>query len=95
MSEVEDLVKEWNELSEEYKSLEVNKSILINTWNCETRRKTCNLNLSQYLSLLHHRQSVNQTYLELLDEFEELQSKCSKDIAHQRYRIAQLIKGLK
>lgn len=31
MSEVEDLVKEWNELSEEYKSLEVNKSILINT----------------------------------------------------------------
>jgi hypothetical protein len=40
-------------------------------------------------------QNINQTYLELLDEFEELQSKCTRDINHQRYRIAQLAKNLK
>lgn len=40
-------------------------------------------------------QNVNKQYLELLDGLEELQSKCMKDIIHQRYRIVQMTKNLK
>lgn len=40
-------------------------------------------------------QNVNKNYLELLEGLEELQSKCMKDINHQRYRIVQITKNLK
>lgn len=61
MSEIDVLLKDWEELSNEYKNLE----------------------------------NVNKDYLELLDGLEELQSKCTKDINHQRYRISQIIRSLK
>ncbi|CAO1376514.1 unnamed protein product [Diamesa tonsa] len=61
MSNMEEYLKEWDELSEEYRNLE----------------------------------TVNQNYLELLDGLEELQTKCRKDINHQRYRIIQMVKNLK
>ncbi|CAG9802420.1 unnamed protein product [Chironomus riparius] len=58
MSEIDVLIREWDELSNEYKSLE----------------------------------NVNKSYLELLDGLEEMQSKCTKDISHQRYRMLQIAK---
>lgn len=94
MSEVDDLVKEWNELGEEYKSLEVIKV----PQNSPEKKIPDETEPFPIIFLSPHNtsfQSINQTYLELLDEFEDLQSKCTKEIAHQRYRIAQLVKGLK
>ncbi|CRK96466.1 CLUMA_CG009889, isoform A [Clunio marinus] len=61
MSEINEFLNDWEELSNEYKNLE----------------------------------NVNKTYLELLDGLEELQTKCTKDINHQRYRIGQITKNLK
>lgn len=61
MSEIENLIKEFDELSNEYKNLE----------------------------------NVNKNYLELLDGLEEMQSKCTKDISHQRYRMLQIAKSLR
>uniref|UniRef100_A0A336MKB9 CSON001126 protein n=1 Tax=Culicoides sonorensis TaxID=179676 RepID=A0A336MKB9_CULSO len=58
---VDELQKEFLELSEEFKELE----------------------------------SVNQEYLELLEGLEDLQTKCTKNINHQRYRLNEISKNLK
>lgn len=82
MSEIEEVLKEWDELSNEYKNLEVSvKSHQFwSEWNL-----FCDCFF----------QNVNKSYLELLDGLEEMQSKCMKDISHQRYRILQITKNLK
>lgn len=54
-------VKEWTELSNEYKTLE----------------------------------TTNSTYLDLLENLEQLQEQCTKQIKHQRYRMQQISKSIK
>lgn len=58
---LDDYVKEWAELSNEFKSLE----------------------------------ATNSTYLDLLENLEQLQEQCTKQIKHQRYRMQQISKSIK
>lgn len=83
MAEIAEHLLEWEELSNEYKNLEVT------CFRLELQRKFWTSDCENSL------QNVNKSYLELLEGLEELQSKCMKDISHQRYRITQISKKLR
>lgn len=82
MSVIDEVLKDWDELSNEYKNLEVSH---------KTHLKFRRIFIALKIAL----QNVNKNYLELLDGLEELQSKCMKDINHQRYRVSQITKTAK
>lgn len=86
MSEVDDLINEWDELTNEYKNLEV---------TCQIHWNFCYNSKIQMKLFSNFSQNVNKSYLELLDGLEEMQSKCMKDITHQRYRVQQIVKSIK
>lgn len=83
MAEIAEHLAEWEELSTEYKNLEVTSA------NLRSRRKFLTFDCENFF------QNVNKQYLELLEGLEELQSKCMKDIGHQRYRMGQISKKLR
>lgn len=83
---LESINAEWDELCKEYNKLEVGKknsrSFLRNhfKFSCEK---------------FFFFKDVSNGYHEMLEKLEQLQQKCMKDIAHQRYRISQINSNLK
>lgn len=51
--------------------------------------------MTKFRFILRVKQDVSNEYGELLEKLEQLQQKCMKDIAHQRYRISQISGNLK
>lgn len=82
METLDQLSAEWNELSNEYKNLEV-----------YVNREISKLYNNPFF--IQNMQGVNNNYLELLEKLEQLQQRCTKDIQHQRYRLSQINTNLK
>lgn len=80
---LESITAEWDELSKEYNKLEVGDNIVERKFFAFI-----------YVPFLWFKDTSNE-YHEMLEKLEQLQQKCMKDIAHQRYRISQIGSNLK
>lgn len=96
---VEEVSADWEELSNEYKKLEVCTLSLFYQIHIIIKTKynvTCASTVYYFhFNLKFQQQDVNTEYLELLDSLDRLQQRCLKDISHQRYRISQINTNLK
>lgn len=79
---------EWDELSKEYNKLEVGEFFFLFLWNHVFFKFLC---VNFFLLL----KDVSNEYHDMLEKLEQLQQKCMKDIAHQRYRINQIASNFK
>lgn len=88
---LESITAEWDELSREYNKLEVGDYFVLFALT-ECQKKVFHFN---WRALFSWFKDTSNEYHEMLEKLEQLQQKCMKDIAHQRYRISQISSNLK
>lgn len=90
---LEAITAEWDELSTEYNKLEVGQK---KTLHFAIKSNVLILFFFYFAEISYSTfKDVSNEYSEMLEKLEQLQQKCMKDVAHQRYRVNQISSNLK
>lgn len=90
--ELEGVFKEWDELSNEFKSLEV---IFEWIFVCPSIQVNWIQLIVIFFKFFFSGQETSNEYSDLLEKLHQYQQKCMNGIKHHRYRVAQINSNLK